>query len=326
MKKFFRILMYLVLIIAVVIIGLLVYVKNFLPNVGPAPDMFVELTQARIERGNYLANHVMLCMDCHSERDWSIWTGPPIPGTEGVGGDIFDQSMGLPGKFVARNITPFGIGDWTDGELFRLITTGVAKDGSPIFPIMPYPLYGQMDEEDIKSVIAYLRTLSPIENDLPPSKADFPMNFILNTIPKKASLTPMPSKDDRLAYGAYLATAGACTECHTKAEKGKIVGDYMAGGFEFAFPNGAVIRTSNITPDTETGIGNWTKEMFVQQFKQYTDSAYVPQNLQPDDFQTVMPWMMYAGMETDDLEALYDYLRTVPPSRNLVEKFTPTSN
>jgi hypothetical protein len=326
MKKFLRILMYLVLIIVIAIIGLLVYVKNFLPNVGPAPEMVVEITPERVARGHYLANHVMLCMDCHSEREWSIWTAPPTPGTEGAGGDIFDQSMGLPGKFVARNITPFGVGDWTDGELFRLITTGVAKDGSAIFPIMPYPLYGQMDKEDIKSVIAYLRTLDPIENDLPASKADFPMNFILNTIPKKAEFTTMPSKDDRLAYGKYLATAGACTECHTKAEKGKIVGEYMAGGFEFAFPNGAIGRTANITPDPETGIGNWTKEMFVNQFKQYVDSAYVPQRLQPGDFQTVMPWMMYAGMEVDDLEALYDYLRTVPPVHNMVEKFTPASN
>src|SRR5690606_10073925 len=132
------------------------------------------------------------------------------------------QDFGFPGTFVASNITPHGIGDYTDGELFRVITTGVAKDGRALFPVMPYPSYGELDEEDIKSVIAYIRTLPAIESQLPKSEADFPMNFIINTIPKKAALSKMPSKDDEVAYGKYMVTATACGDCHTKAEKGKI--------------------------------------------------------------------------------------------------------
>src|SRR5690606_1510995 len=102
------------------------------------------------------------------------------------------QSMGFPGRFISSNITPFGVGDWTDGELFRLITTGVNRDGDAIFPVMPYHQFGQLDREDIESVIAYLRTLEPVETDHPKSKADFPFNLILRTMPKKAQLTEKP--------------------------------------------------------------------------------------------------------------------------------------
>ncbi len=323
MKKFFRWMLVLLAFVALGLGGLVLYVGKFLPNVGPAPDLVIELTPERIARGHYLANHVMLCMDCHSEREWSIFSAPPKPGTEGAGGDIFDQNIGLPGSFVARNITPYSLGNWTDGELFRLITTGVAKDGSAIFPIMPYLSYGKVDAEDIKSVIAYLRTLSPIENKLPASSSDFPISLIMNTIPTKAEFVEIPPKEDQLAYGKYLATAAACADCHTNEVKGKIVGDYMAGGFAFAFPDGSVVRSSNITPDPQTGIGNWTREMFVSRFKQYADSAYVPHHLRPGEFQTVMPWMMYAGMETEDIEAIFTYLMSIPASQTLVERFSP---
>src|SRR5690606_41947964 len=85
---------------------------------------------------------------CHSPRDWSRFSGPITPGTLGMGGDRFDQTVGMPGVFYARNITPAGIGRYTDGELFRVITSGVTKEGHAIFPLMPYPYYGKMDPED----------------------------------------------------------------------------------------------------------------------------------------------------------------------------------
>ncbi len=62
--------------------------------------------------------------------------------------------------------------------------------------MMPYLSYGQMDEEDIKSIIAYIRTLKPVKNDVPGSVSDFPMNFIINLIPKKAQFTTKPEKSD----------------------------------------------------------------------------------------------------------------------------------
>jgi len=322
MKKVLRIITIVIVAIVVIIGGLLFYISNFLPNVGPAPDLKVEITDERVERGKYLAYHVMQCIDCHAVRDFSLFAGPPKPGTEAAGGEVFDHAMGFPGVFISANITPYGIGEWTDGELFRLITTGVKKDGNPIFPVMPYHSYGKMDEEDIKSVIAYLRTLEPVMTNHPKSKADFPLNFIMRTFPQKAELKPMPSKSDRVKYGEYLTTAGACGDCHTKFEKGEFIGEWLAGGREFTFPDGSILRTPNLTPHS-TGIGNWTEEFFIMRFKTYADSGYVPHKVQPGEMQTIMPWIMYAGMTEEDLGAIYTYLRSLPPVNNRVTLFTP---
>ncbi len=207
MKKFLRILLFLVLLVFVVIGGMLIYVKTVLPDIGPAPDITVEITPERVERGEYLANHVWLCMDCHSDRDWNTFSGPPIPGTEGSGGDEFVREMGFPGHYYALNITPGGIGDWTDGEVFRAITAGVSRDGRALFPIMPYPYLGKADKEDIYAVIAYLKTLDSVEKTFPEAETDFPMNFIINLIPEEPDFQPNPDPSDKLAYGIPRKTS-----------------------------------------------------------------------------------------------------------------------
>lgn len=313
------------MIIFIGIGGLLAYVKIALPNVGDAPVLSIEITPDRVERGKYLANHVAVCIECHSGRDWSLFTGPIIEGKEGEGGEIFDQSMGFPGRFVSKNITPFALDDWTDGEVFRAITSGVSKDGKALFPVMPHPAYGRMDKEDIYSIIAYLRTLEPIESHPDVSKPDFPMNFILNTIPQKPEFTSIPPKTDVVSYGRYLTSAASCYECHTRQEKGKFIGKDFAGGFEFKFPDGSVLRSANITPH-ETGIGNWTKEQFLERFRAYTDSSFVPHPVEPGEFQTMMPWTFYGGMETEDLEAIFSFLQTVEPVDQVNVLFTPAEN
>lgn len=323
-NKFVKVLVYLLLTVVVLVGGLLTYVKTMLPNVGPAPELKVAMTPENIERGKYLANHVNVCMDCHSTRDWSTFAGPLVSGTEGKGGEVFDEKLGFPGRFVAPNITPAGIKDWTDGEIFRAITCGVNKDGRALFPVMPHPNFGRMDEQDIQAVIAYIRSLKPIENKVEASVANFPMNFILNTIPKKAEFSKMPAKSDQVAYGKYLVNAASCNDCHTKQEKGKFVGEPFAGGFEFKFPDGSIVSSMNITPDP-TGIGSWDKATFISRFKMYADSGYVPQKIKAGEFQTVMPWTMYAGMTTEDLEAIFAYLKTLKPAQNTVERFKAAS-
>jgi mono/diheme cytochrome c family protein len=318
MKKIFTISLLLILIAVIALVG---FVKLGLPNVGDAPELTIEPTSERIARGEYLANHVTVCMDCHSGRNWAAFGGPLVPGTLGIGGEKFDQQMGFPGTFYAPNITPFNLKNWTDGDLFRLITTGVKKDGHPIFPAMPYLSYGKMGQEDIFSIITYLRTLPEQESTVPKSEADFPMNIIINTIPQKAEFSEIPAENDQIAYGKYLVNAAACGDCHTKQDKGKpVAGMEMAGGFAFKFPGGTT-NSSNITPDKQSGIGNWTKEQFVHRFKAYADSAYKAPQLAKTDFQTVMPWGMYAGMKTKDLEAIYTYLQTIKPVNNAVQKF-----
>ncbi|MGD9931780.1 MAG: cytochrome c [Mangrovibacterium sp.] len=321
-KKLGKILLVLIGLVALLLIALIIYLAAILPNVGNPPDLKVDLTPERIERGHYLAHHVMLCMDCHSERDYSLLTAPLVPNTLGKGGEVFDQNMGLPGRYVAPNITPAKLSDWTDGEIFRAITTGVSKDGHALFPIMPYPNYSQLDEEDIKSVIAYIRTLKPIEHEVEKSRSDFPVSLLINTMPKPANLNAMPSKSDRLNYGRYMITAAACTDCHTiMGSNGPAAAPY-SGGAEFRFPDGSVIRSANITPCPKTGIGNWTEEQFVARFKAYADSAFEAPNVGPGDFKTVMPWTMYGKMETDDLKAIFAYLKSLPPVENRVALFT----
>jgi len=322
MKKIFLTVIGLIIIL---IIGAISYVNVGLPNVGDAPDISIEATPDRIARGDYIANHVALCMDCHSTRDWSIFTGPPVPGTQGIGGERFDQNMGFPGVFYSRNITPYGLKDWTDGEIFRAITTGVSKDGSALFPIMPYMGYRKLDKEDVYSVIAYLRSLDPVESTPATSKADFPMSLIINTIPGEADFVDIPDKNDRVEYGGYLLTMASCYECHTQAEQGNLIMEmYLAGGRDFIGPWGTV-RSANLTQDKKTGLGNWTETQFVARFKMHVDSSFVAPKVGEGDFQTIMPWIMYAGMEEDDLKAIFAYLQTIEPIENQVVKWTPAN-
>jgi hypothetical protein len=327
MKKVLKIVGYIVLILVVAVAGLLTYVKAALPDVGEAENITIEYTPERIERGKYLANHVTVCMDCHSTREFTKFSMPLAEGTLGKGGERFDQTMGLPGVFFSKNITPEGISRYTDGELYRVITSGVTKEGRPMFPLMPYPYYGRMDREDIYDIIAYIRSIPPIKNDVPDSEADFPVNFILHTIPAKATPEPRPSKDNKIEYGRYLTNASGCRECHTPVNQGQIIIDKaFSGEREFMFPNGDICRSANITPDKETGIGAWTSDMFVQRFKIYRDSTYTLPDVAPGEFNTIMPWTMYAGMEQEDLEAIFAYLQTLTPMKNQVTKFSPAAN
>lgn len=315
-----KVLLTILIIVILLIVGVASYVKFGLPNVGAAPDLHIALTPERVAHGAYLANHVTLCMDCHSTRDWTKFSGPMEFGTNGKGGELFDEKVGFPGKFYAKNITPANIRDWTDGEIFRTITTGVDKYGNALFPVMPYHYYGKMDKEDIYDIIAYIRSLPPIENKTPDRSIDFPMNFIVNTIPAKASFTQKPLKSDTIPYGAYLVNAAACMECHTPVNKGQIIpGKEFGGGRVFQMPNGKVY-SANITPDKSSGIGNWTEDQFVTRFIAYENPANEPK-LDSKEVNTIMPWTMLAGMDTSDLRSIFRYLQTVKPIRNQVEHF-----
>ncbi len=318
MKKF---LIIIGIILLVGIISLASYLKLVLPDVGEAPTLNVNITPERIKHGEYLANHITACMDCHSSRDWTSFSGPISPGTLGKGGEYFGPELGFPGKFYSRNITPINLENWTDGEIFRTITTGVDREGKALFPVMPYLSYGKMDKEDIYDIIAYLRSIPSIDNKTPVSKADFPMNFIINTLPAKSNLTKRPEKTDVVAYGAYLVNAAACMDCHTQVSNGQIIQELaFSGGREFAIPHGTS-RSANITPDINTGIGNWTEDAFVQRFKTYTDPTIIA-NIDPAEFNTIMPWTMFGGMDSTDLKSIYAYLMTLKPIENQVEHFT----
>lgn len=317
-----KILLIVVIVLVVGIIGLLSFVSLAMPNVGEPEDIKIAVTPKMLERGKYLVENVSACLDCHSQRDYSKWGSPIIEKTKGGGGEAWTEEMGLPGNIYSRNITPFALGDWTDGEIFRALTTGESKDGSALFPLMPYHNYGTADKEDILSIIAYLRTLAPNKNVPPKTELNFPMNFIVNLIPQKAKFKKRPDESNRVEHGKYLVKMSSCADCHTPMEKGDpIVGKEFAGGMEFPFPDGSRVHSANITPDKETGIGNITEDQFVSLFKIYADSNYVIRDLKKDEVNTMMPWLIYSKMKESDLRAIYSYLRTLKPVENKIKIF-----
>lgn len=313
-------------LIAVTLIAALLVLFFYFPNVDPAPDLKVTATPERIERGSYLAHSVTLCIDCHSKRDWESYAGPPVPGTWGMGGEIFAREFGFPGIFYSKNITPSALRDWTDGEIYRTITSGVDRNGDALFPVMPYHLYSGLQDEDVYSIIAYLRTLAPIENEIPERTVDFPFNFILRTIPvKKTPVESIPPKSDPVAYGAYITHAAGCVECHTPVKGGQLIREQLfSGGREFEMPGGKV-TSSNLTPD-KTGLGGWSADQFVDTFKQYQDSTWKSPRLAITDPNTLMPWMMYSSMKEEDLRAVFAYLQSLQPVARTVQKFSGGSH
>lgn len=311
------------LVVLVIALGL-GYLFVRYPHVEPVRDLSVSTTPERLARGAYLANHVAVCVDCHSTRNWDYFAGPIVPGTEGKGGEVFDESFGFPGTIVAHNITPAALGSVNDGVLYRAITSGVDKKGRAMFPLMPYTRYNSMSEEDVLSVIAYIRSLKPIENTPPETRLNFPLNLIVRTIPLKRSIQPEPDTSNIYEYGKYLTNAASCTECHTRQVKGEpVAGMEFAGGFEFPFPDKSVVRSANITPDEESGIGAWSETDFIVKFKYYDTPEAKTLKVSDAGYQSMMPWAMYAGMTERDLAAIYKFLRTVKPVKNHVEKYTP---
>jgi len=288
-------------------------------KISPLMDIEVEATPERLTRGKYLANAVMACMNCHSELDWNYWGGGlPLEGTEGSGGWHDKESMGIMGSFdiYFANITPAAIGDWTDGELIRALTEGVNKNMKPLFPIMPYGRYRNMEAEEIYSIVVYIRSLNPVTKHLPQKKIKRMLKVVERTFPRPWDPEPLPDKNDKIAYGKYLATIGDCRMCHTLMTKsGKPTeGMELAGGNEYSIPNGTKVKSANITSDPDYGIGNWTEEDFVDTFKEFLE----PQKTVAD-VNTIMPWSAYAQMTETDLESIFAYLKSVKPNANNVQ-------
>jgi mono/diheme cytochrome c family protein len=149
------------------------------PKVGAASNLKIEPTPEKIARGKYLANHVSVCIDCHSTRDFNFYSGPIVPGAEGKGGMEFPDAAGT---FYPPNITPAALGNWSDGEIVRALVSGISKDGQALFPMMPYPIYNYLAQDDAEAIVAYLRTLPAIPNEAPKSKINFPLNLIVRIL------------------------------------------------------------------------------------------------------------------------------------------------
>jgi len=330
MKTLLKVLGGIVLVVVVLLLGALIWLTLKKPASRPASAAKVEATPARLARGKYLVENVSNCVDCHSDH-LETYAFPIKPGTEGQGGYVFDKNIGFPGVVAAQNITPdpeTGLGKWSDGEVLRAIREGVDREGKALFPMMPYQHFRYMSDEDANSVVAYIRTLKPIRNQVPEKHLDFPVNYIAKFIPKPLDgpVAP-PDPSDRLEYGHYLTRIGGCYECHTPhIEKGGIDESRpFAGGWEMKGPWGRVV-TANLTPAPHTFMGQATKEQFIGRFRAFAGLTAETSPAAAPGRNTVMPWLGFSHMTDEDLGAIYDYLKTVKADPAVVNAFPDAKN
>jgi hypothetical protein len=188
---------------------------------------------------------------------------------------------------------------------------------------MPYGHLRSMSDEDAKAIVAYLRTLEPVRYEEPKKALNVPLNFIEKFVPQPIEgPVTAPDKSDHLAYGKYLATIALCSECHaSKDDKNQpIPGREFAGGWVMHTPEFTVVPP-NITPHPSTYIGQATKEEFIARFRAFSNFTTETAPQAPKGKNTLMPWISFSGMTDEDLGAIYDYLKTLPPVENKVNPF-----
>jgi mono/diheme cytochrome c family protein len=287
------------------------------PIIGPRAraltNRHFDATPERLTRGEYLTRAVLGCVDCHSEHDWNAPGGAVLPGREGSGG-IFPVE-GLPGRLVAVNITSdreTGIGTWSDDQLARAIREGIGRDGRALFPLMPYPNFRRLPDEDLAAVIVFIRSLPAIRNPLPQTEISFPVKYLIRSVPEPLSgPVPPPDISSPEKRGEYLATLASCTDCHTPIVRGQAdPNKFLAGGQVFKGPWGEV-TSANITPH-KTGISYYNEKIFLEALR---TGSVMGRPLNP-----IMPWDAYRRMTDEDLKAIYAYLRTVKPIENRVRR------
>lgn len=270
--------------------------------------------QALVARGAYLVNGPAACGNCHTQKNPDL---SPRNDKFLAGGERFDTPV-----FTAysRNLTPdkdSGIGIWTDQQIIRAMREGVTKEGETLGPPMPVPTYHNMSDDDATAIVAYLRTIKPIHNEVPESKYKIPLRPMNN-----AKGLPAPPKSDKVAYGGYIVNAIAhCFECHTTPnERGEpdFASHLGAGGFPLpvwpvlSAKPGTIIYSLNITPDKETGIGTWSDDQIKRVITEGIDKD--GKRLFP-----LMPFAYFKKMTPEDLDAIVAYLHTINPVRNKTE-------
>lgn len=286
------------------------------PKARPLTNRTFERTPERLARGRYLVENFG-CFDCHGEHNWKDHNSPLIEGTRGAGYADFPMA-GLPGRIIPPNITPdseTGAGNWTDDMLARAIREGIGHDGRALFPFMPYPGFRQMSEEDLASVVVYLRSIPPVRKALPKTEIIFPVKYLIRSVPEPITEpVPPPDLSTPVKRGQYLVTVAGCTDCHTPQAKGQpIKGLEFAGGFVLEGPWGRV-ASANITPDP-SGISYYDEAMFLEMIR----TGYVKARI----INQIMPWDHYRSLTEEDLKGIYAYIHTLKPVKHRVDNSEP---
>ena len=290
---------------------------NLAVKVRPLTDRKCERTPERFARGRYLVNGIGECFACHGPSDANRVGWPPVPGKEGSGLENF--SVETPGT-VAANLTPdheTGIGNWTDDMLARAIREGVGHDGRLLHPtVMPYEFYRLMSDEDLASIIVYLRSIPPIRNSLPEAKTSG--HIVAPYATPIYDSVPMPDISTPVKRGAYLVQLGACQWCHTLRDENRrpLPGLEFAGG-DFITPNPfPQVTSANLTPDP-SGISYYDEAVFLKVMRTGKVGA---RELNP-----IMPWWYLGHMTDEDLQGIFAYLRTVKPVQHRVDNSEPVA-
>jgi len=299
------------------------------PRVSAVPDLKLEQTPERVARGKYLFNNQFACVGCHTpalepRRFSGVSDTAHIAAGKHMGGPV---PQGFPAEIYAPNLTPTALGGWSDGEIYRAITSGVDRDGKPMFALMPYVFYSKLDPEDVKALVAYLRSLPPEPVTLPALELPFPVKTAMRFVARDPEPQVRPAASDEVALGKYLSYASACFECHTlRNTRGEPVGVPFAGGNIFAMKAGGAARSANITPDENAGIGAWSRADFIARFRERNAAAMEKITPAPGAPDTEMPWTDYAGMTDQDLGAIYAFLKTVPADPTVVVTWEPPAH
>jgi mono/diheme cytochrome c family protein len=244
--------------------------------------------------------------------------------TQHAGGRAFPIPFGT---VYSTNITQdkeTGLGAWTDQQIIDAITKGVRRDGSRILPVMPYEKYSGMAQEDLKTLVAYLRTLTPVNNPTPELKTWVPFmrsigSFIYLELFGRFSNSPLQAPKAGIERGRYLVEhISICGDCHTPRNFLGIPkrSFHLAGASKKIGPLGQAVP--NITPENETGIGSWKREEIADLLLTGTKPDF--DNVQGLMYEVIqgVPYG-YKDMKKEDGLVIADYLKSLPPIKNKID-------
>ena len=301
LKKIFK-LSFIVLLLIIAGVSAIVASRQHLTYDAAYPEINASTDTAIIARGKHLVYSSAHCIECHHKGnvDSIIALGQEVTLSGGV-------SFVLPvGTIYSKNITPdkeTGIGKFTDGEIARALRYGVHPDGSAVYDFMPFH---NTSDEDLTAIISYLRAQKPVRNVVPSNQLNMIGNvvkaFLVKPVGPTGPVRKIIQKDTSAAYGKYLALSVAeCIGCHTKRNiAGEFTGKPFAGGNDI---DGII--SPNLTPDSSGRIFLWDKKLFIARFRLGKLNPKSP-----------MPWNCFKRMTDDELTAVYNYLKTLPPVKS----------
>ena len=199
------------------------------PTSAPASDIRVAMTPDRIARGKYIFE-LADCDGCHSQHDTTKQYWPVVESGRGRATSWGRKALS---SWISRTSLRTGIRHWkVDGwRKIRAIREGVHRDGTALFPMMPYEEYRNMSDDDVQSLVAYLNSLPPVRHNSPCPTVGFPVNLLIKGVPEpvtKPVATPDPT--NKRLYGEYLTSVGVCVVCHTQENKGSLIREKLFAG------------------------------------------------------------------------------------------------